>query len=133
MTPEGGFAILVTADEAIAVGETCAVIQGGTTDRVKRTPISGNENDMPVGIAYTAAASAGSTFWMVTTGRVAVKPDAGVTAAKGYIITTSSTTAGRVAQAAVAPASATHFKECGHFLVAGTGAGIAADALVHFN
>ena len=133
MTAEGGFAILMTADEAIAVGNVCASIQGGTANRVKKCPISGNENDMPIGVAYTTAAGAGSTFWMVVSGRVGVLPDAGVTAAQGYIITTSSTTAGLVAQAAMAPAATTHFKEIGHFLTTGSGNGAITDAIVHFN
>ena len=133
LTPEGGIATLMVADEAIAIGSVCSSIQGGTANRVKKTPISGNENDMPIGVAYSAAAAAGSTFWMVVTGRVGVLPDAGVTAVQGYIITTSATTAGLVAQAAVAPAAATHFEECGHFLTAGTGAGVITDAIVHFN
>lgn len=133
LTPEGGIATLVIADEAISVGHVCAIIQGGTANRVKRCPTSGNENDMPVGVAYSAAGAAGDPFWMVVSGRVGVLPDTGVTAAQGYILTTSATTAGLIAQAATAPAAATHFKEIGHFINTGSGAGVITDAIVHFN
>lgn len=133
LTPEGGFATLVVADEAISVGHVCAIIQGGTANRVKRCPTSGNENDMPVGVAYSAAGAAGDSFWMVVSGRVGVLPDTGTTAAQGYILTASATTAGLVAQVATAPAAATHFKEIGHFINTGSGAGVITDAIVHFN
>ena len=128
-----GIAILVTADEAIGKGSVCSVIQGGTANRVKKTPISGNENDMPIGVALTAAAGAGSTFWMCTNGLVQVLPDTGITAAQGYVITASSTTAGMVAQAATAPAAATHFKEVGHWATTGTSNGALTLAYIHFN
>jgi hypothetical protein len=133
LTPEGGIATLLVADEAIAVGHTVCFIQGGTANRVKKTPISGNENDMPIGVAYSASNAAGDSIWVVVSGRVGVLPDTGVTAAQGYVITTSATTAGLVAQAATAPAAATHFKEVGHFCTTGSGAGVITDAIVHFN
>jgi len=133
MTAEGGFAVLMTADETIAVGSVCSSFQGGTAGRVKKTPITGNENDMPIGVAYTAAAAAGSTFWMVVSGIVGVLPDTATTAAQGYVITTSAVTAGLVTQSATAPAAAVHFEEVGHFIATGSGAGAITNAVVHFN
>jgi hypothetical protein len=64
---------------------------------------------------------------------VLVKPESGVTAAKGYVLYTSTTTAGLAAQSATVPAAATHFREIGHFLANGTGANALTYALVHFN
>jgi hypothetical protein len=133
MTLEGGFATLVVADEAIAVGEVVAIIQGGTANRVKKCPTTGNENDMPIGVAYSSSGAAGDSIWIVVSGRVGVLPTSGVTAAQGYVLTASTTTAGRVDQAAAAPAAATHFKEVGHFINTGSGNGVITDAIVHFN
>jgi len=132
LTPEGGIATLMVADEAIAIGSMCSAIQGGTANRVKKTPTSGNENDMPIGVAYSTATAAGDSFWMVVSGRVGVLPDTGVTAAQGYVLYSSATTAGLVAQTA-SPSAGVHFKECGHFLNTGTGAGVITDAVIHFN
>jgi len=60
-------------------------------------------------------------------------PEAGVTATLGYVLYTSATTAGTVAQAATVPAAATHFKEVGHWAESGSDAGALARAVIHFN
>lgn len=134
LTPEGGIATLMTAGENLAAGEVVSVLQApsGADNTVHKTPISGNSNDMPMGVVY-AAATTGNDVWIVVSGACDVLPLAAVTAARGYIITASTTTAGRVDQAATAPAAATHFKEVGHFIATGSGAGVKTRAIVHFN
>lgn len=133
LTVEGGFYVAVTAQETLYRGEVVSVIQGaGGSDRqVKKTPTSGNENDMPIGVVY-ANVAAGSTAYIVTSGIAYVLPTAAVAPVRGYVITASTTTAGRVDQAATVPAAATHFKEVGHYIESAS-AGVAARAVIHFN
>lgn len=134
ITAEGGFFVKMTAGEALYRGEVVASIQGagGADGKVWKCPTSGNENDMPLGVVY-ADASANAEVWIVTSGIAYVLPTSGVTATRGYVITASTTTAGRVDQAAKVPKAATHFKECGHFIDTGSGNGALTRAIVHFN
>lgn len=134
LTPEGGIATLMTAGENLAAGEVVSVLQSpsGADNTVHKTPISGNSNDMPMGVVY-AAATTGNDVWIVVSGVADVLPTAAVTAARGYVMTASTTTAGRVDQAAAVPVAATHFKECGHFIATGSGAGAKTRAIIHFN
>ena len=131
-TGERGQCILMTADEAISKGNIISIIQGGTANRVKRTPISGNENDMPIGVALTIAAGAGNPFWMAISGIVQVLPESGLTPTQGYIIYTSASTAGTVGASATAPAMLTHFKECGHYTESAA-INTICKAIIHFN
>lgn len=133
LTAEGGFAILEVADEAIAVGEVVSIIQGGTANRVKKTPASGNENEMPIGVAYTASNAAGDSIWIVVSGHANVLPETGVTAAQGNVMITSTSQAGRVIQSATGGAVSQHWREVGHFCTTGSGAGVATEAIIHFN
>jgi hypothetical protein len=132
VTGEAGLQIAAIAGTTIAKWNVLSYIQGGTNLQVSPTPISGNENDMPMGVAY-AAATAGNPVWVWVSGICQVLPEAGVTATLGYIITTSATTAGTIVQAATAPAAATHFKEIGHFAESGSWAWALALATIHFN
>lgn len=134
ITKEGGFWVRMVAGEALYRGEVVASIQGagGADGKVWKCPTSGNENDMPLGVVY-ADASANAEVWIVTSGIAYVLPLAAVTATRGYVITASTTTAGRVDQAATVPAAATHFKEVGHFIDTGSGNGALTRAIVHFN
>lgn len=133
-TVEGGFAIKAVAGEALVKGEIVSSIQGvgGADGKLFKTPVSGNENDMPLGVVY-ANADADADVWVITSGIAEVLPQAGDTAARGYVLTASTAAAGRVAQAATAPAAATHFKEVGHWIDTGSGAGVITRAMVHFN
>lgn len=131
-TTERGQCILMTADEALSKGNVCSFIQGGTSNRVKKTPVSGNENDMAVGVAITSAAGAGSTLWMAVSGIVQVLPETGTTPTLGYVITTSGSVAGTVTQSASAPATATHFKEVGHWCET-VAINTICKAIIHFN
>jgi hypothetical protein len=87
---------------------------------------------MPIGAVY-ANALANADVYVVVSGIANVLPEAGVTAARGNIIYSSTSEAGRVAQATSVPAAATHFTECGHFLDTGSGNGAATRAVLHFN
>lgn len=127
LTPEGGYAVLFTAAEALSQGEIVYFAQGGTADNVSKAPAG---NEMPVGVVYASAAQ-GASVWVVTTGRVKVLPEAGITAAMGYVLYVGAT-AGRAGQSATAPAN-DHWKEVGHWAATGSGAGALTYALVHFN
>lgn len=131
-TADGGFAVKLTAGENLNAGEVVSLIQGGTNGTVLKTPISGNENDMPMGVVY-ASALLNAEVIVVVSGIAKVLPTAGVTAARGYILIASTTTAGRADQAATAPAAATHFKEIGHWIDTGSGNGVMTRAIIHFN
>jgi hypothetical protein len=130
LTPEGGFAVKVVAGEAVALGEVVySKVSGGADGKVWLNPIDG---DMPIGVVY-AAAAADADLWVVTSGIASVLPNAADTATRGYVIVSSSTTAGRVDQSATVPSAATHFREVGHWIDTGSGAGAATRAIVHFN
>lgn len=132
VTDEGGFAIKLTAGENLSKGEVVALIQGGTDNQVLKTPTGGNENDMPIGVVYADALS-GANVWVVVSGVAKVLPQAADTAARGYHLSASTSTAGRVAQAATVPVEATHFREIGHWIDTGSGAGVITRAVIHFN
>ena len=130
LTPEGGFAVLLRAGEDLVAGEVVYIPQTGTgyDGEVRKAPTS---SDMPIGVVY-ADAKVTEGVWIVTNGRVAVLPETGVTAARGNVIFTSASQAGRVDKSATAPVN-DHWREVGHYLVNGTGNGVAAMAILHFN
>jgi hypothetical protein len=130
LTPEGGLAILLRAGEDLVAGEVVYIPQTGTgyDGEVRKAPTG---SDMPIGIVY-ASAKVTEGVWVVTNGRVAVLPEAGITAARGNVIFTSASVAGRVDQSSTAPVN-DHWRECGHFLVNGIGNGAATMAIIHFN
>lgn len=127
ITADGGYAVLLTAGENLYLGEVVYIATAD--DTVYKAPTS---NEMPVGVVY-ANATTGNGVWVVVSGRVKVLPESGVTATRGYVMTTSTTEAGRVEQSATVPAITTHMREVGHFLNSGSGNGIASFAIVHFN
>jgi hypothetical protein len=126
-TSEGGLAVEVIAAENLAEGE---LVMAGTVDgKVVKNAVN---NDTPLGYVY-AAASANASVWIVVAGIAKVLPNAADTAGRGYIIYSSETTAGRAGQSATLPSVDKHNREAGHFIDAGTGAGVLTRALVHFN
>ena len=127
ITTEGGYAVKMTAGENLYAGEVVGV--GSADSTVVKAPIN---SDMPIGIVY-ADATSGNSVWVVVAGLAYVLPNASNTAVRGDVMTVSSTTAGRVDQSATVPAATTHFRECGHFVAAGTGAGVKTLAIIHFN
>lgn len=86
---------------------------------------------MAVGVVY-ADADSGNPVWIVTSGIVAVRPESGITAARGNVIFASSSESGVVDQSSTVPTT-DHWAEVGHFLDTGTGDGAATRAIVHFN
>jgi hypothetical protein len=92
VTGEAGLQVAAVAGATIAKGNVLSYIQGGTNLQVSPTPVSGNENDMAIGVAY-AAATTGNPVWVWVTGICQILPEAGITATLGYILTTSATTA----------------------------------------
>lgn len=130
VTEEGGLAVKVVAGENLVRGEVVYVKStSGADGKVWKNPIDG---DMPVGIVY-ANADADAEVIIITNGIAYVLPNAADTAVRGNVIFSSSTTAGRVDQAASTPAATQHFRECGHWLDTGSGAGTITRAIVHFN
>lgn len=69
VTLEAGLQVRLTAGATIAKGNVLSFIQGGTSKQVSPTPISGNENDMPMGVAYNAA-TVGNPVWVWTNGSI---------------------------------------------------------------
>ena len=129
-TKYGGYAIPLVAGENLAEGEVVMITQAGGADgKVYKNAV---DSDMPVGVVY-ADALADAAVYVVVIGIAYVLPNAADTAVRGYIIYSSSTTAGRVNQATAAPAIAVHVREVGHFLDTGAGAGVKTRAVIHWN
>lgn len=130
-TPDGGLAIMLVAGEDLARGEAVQITQGagGADGKVFKNAVDG---DMPIGVVY-ADASANDDVAVVVSGIAYVLPNSGDTAVRGYIIYSSGSAAGRVAQATSIPAVAAHNREIGHLLESGSGAGVAVRAVLHFN
>lgn len=129
MTLEGGYAIKLIAGEALYKGEIVYMDISGVDLKVKKNPIDG---DMPIGVVHADAAN-DAAVWIIVSGVAEVLPDSSVTATRGYVIYSSSTTAGRVEQAATVPAVTQHFREVGHFIATGSGNGALTKAIIHFN
>lgn len=127
LTKDGGYATRFIAEEALNVGE---VVQVGTANgKVVKNAV---DSDMPIGVVYETAAQ-NNEVWIVHAGVAYVLPNASDTATRGYIIHSSSTTAGRASQSATLPAVAQHNREIGHFIETGSGAGAMARAILHWN
>lgn len=132
-TPDGGVAVALVAGEALNLGEVVAIKQAGGADgKVWKCPTTGNELDMPMGVVW-ASASADAAVWIVVAGRVLILPEAATTATRGYVLEASTATAGRAAQSATSGGTASHWREVGHWLADGSGAGAATMAVLHFN
>jgi hypothetical protein len=129
ITAEGGYAVKLIAGEALNKGEVVYINPAGADNNVYKAPTS---NEMPIGIVYATVTST-SSVWIVVSGIAEVLPETGITAVRGDVIYTSASQAGRVEQAASVPVAATHFRECGHFLANGSGAGVLTKAILHFN
>jgi hypothetical protein len=130
-TSERCFCVKVVCAATTTKGAVLCYGQGGTARQVDICPISGNTQDMPVGIALSDG-SAGSEIWMAATGIVQALPDLAITAAKGSVAYMGSTTAGRLAQT-TGIGTAQHWRECGHWTENGSGNGVLALLITHFN
>jgi hypothetical protein len=128
---ESYIAIKFTAQSNVLHGDVVCFDQSNN-QRVKPVPTGGNEHDMPMGVGVENI-DAGRSGWVAIIGLVFVNPDDAITAVRGYVLTTSTTTAGRVAQTATVPAAAVHFDEVGHWYEDGSGNGKSSRAIIHFN
>jgi hypothetical protein len=129
-TRYGGYAVKLIAGENLAEGEVVQITQGagGATMTVFKNAVN---SDMPMGVCY-AAATLGNPVYVVVAGVGYVLPNPNDAPTRGYVIYSSSSTAGRVDQANAVPAVATHIKEVGHWLETAAG-GVKARAIIHFN
>ena len=129
-TQYGGYAVKAIAGQALVEGEVVQITQGiaGATMTVFKNAI---DSDMPVGVCYADAAQ-GASVYVVVSGVGYVLPNAADSPARGYVIYSSSTTAGRVSQANAVPAITIHVREVGHWLES-TAQGVKARAIIHFN
>lgn len=128
-TPYGGHSVWLIAGEDLVEGEIVAIPQSGSSMVVVKNPI---DSDWPIGAVY-ANANVGELVQVVVGGIAYVLPEAAVTAVKGYIIYSSDATAGRVDQSATTPSVTQHNREIGHLLESGSGAGVKARAILHWN
>lgn len=132
-TGESGTATKELAGEALAKGEVLCSLILGTGKKITKIPTTGASHSMPIGVVLTAASGDGEYFWMAQPGsKVQVLPESGITAAKGNVLVTSTSAAGRVAQYSTVPTS-DHWDEVGHWLEDGTGNGALTLAFLHFN
>ena len=131
LTPVGGVAVKMKADEALSKGEIVTCYQGGGALDVRKAPTTGDMQSMPIGAVYANAADQ-ADVWVVVSGIAEVLPEAGVTATIGYVAYTSGSEAGRAAQSATVPTSE-HWREFGHWAETGAGNGQLARMVLHFN
>jgi hypothetical protein len=127
INPYGGYDVWLNAEEALYQGE---VVKVGAADGGIVKAATGD--DMPIGTCYADIAN-GAGGWVTVGGIGYAKPEAGVTANRGDVIYVSAGTAGRVDQASTLPSVANHNREVGHFIYAGSGAGVATLAILHWN
>lgn len=132
-TPDGGLAVRALAGETLSRGNVVFVkIAGGADGKVWKTVYTDNESiQMPVGFVY-ADAAADAEVWIVTAGIAYALPETGVTVARGNVAFVSNAEAGRLEQSATVPTTE-HWRECGHWLDTGSGAGVLTRLFVHFN
>jgi hypothetical protein len=129
ITPYGGHSVWLIAGEDLVEGEIVYIPTTGDSKTVLKNPI---DSDMPIGAVY-ADAKIGELVQIIFGGIAYVLPEAAVTAAKGNILYSSNAEAGRVDQSAALPSVTLHNREIGHLLENGSGAGVKALAILHFN
>lgn len=126
-----GLAVSGIAHVDLALGDVVCYLQGasGQGTSFDKVPASGNELSMPAGVVF-AAASAGTTVWVIVAGYAIVQPIASIAPTRGYIIYTSGTTAGCVEQAS-AVLGVSDFRRVGYWADSGK-RGEAGLALLQF-
>ena len=128
-TPYGGHSVWLIAGEDLLEGEIVAISTTGVALTVVKNPI---DSDFPIGAVY-ANANVGELVQVVVGGIAYVLPEAAATLTKGYIIYSSDAEAGRVDQSSALPSVTLHNREIGHLLETGSGAGVKARAILHWN
>lgn len=119
------------AGDTIIKGQSIVLPQSGGPKIVIPCPITGDTQDMPGGISLDSV-TIGQVVRIAVKGIALALPDTGITAAKGNVAYSSSTTAGRLAQAA-GIGTAQHWRESGHWAETGSGNGALALLLIHHN
>ena len=131
LTPLGGLAVKLRADEALSEGEIVTFYQTGGALDVRKAPTAGDMLSMPIGAVYADAADQ-ADVWVVVAGIAYVLPESGITAAIGDVAFTSASEAGRADQDASVPTTE-HWREIGHWAENGAGNGLKARMVLHFN
>lgn len=126
LTKDGGYAVRMVAEENLATGELVEV--GTVAGKVLKASV---DEDGPIGVVFEGV-SANADVWIIVGGVGYVLPNAADTPTIGYIIYTSSTTAGRVSQSATLPAVEKHNREVGH-LIETCAQGALCRAIIHWN
>lgn len=87
---------------------------------------------VPIGVVVKDAVN-GSRVLFQYMGLAWVLPETAVTATKNYKMFSSGSQAGRVSLQSLLPSNQDHFRECGHVMEDGSGAGAIFRAVIHFN
>jgi len=126
ITPYGGLIVWYLAGEDLFEGE-CVYISA--TNTVKKNPVN---SDAPIGLVY-ASKNVGELVAIVVAGRGYALPESGVTGTAGYILYSSNAEAGRFDQSASIPGTTEHWREYGHVVETGSGAGVKVLVEIHKN
>lgn len=126
ISPYGGLLNEYIAGEDLLEGEAVYI---SSTNTVKKNPV---DSDTPIGVVY-ADAKVGDLVRVVVSGRGYALPESGVTATAGYFAFSSNAEAGRFDQAATIPATTEHWREYGHVVETGSGAGVKVLIEIHKN
>ena len=132
LTPEGGYAVLLTNKTGANSVKGSVVIADPAVDNAfEINPING---DMPFGVVYESGIADGSECWVVVSGIAEVLLVNTVASTRSYVAYSSGSVAGRIDIAASVPAATTHFKEIGHTLESKTGGtNVLCKCVLHFN
>jgi len=132
LTPEGGYAILLTNKTgANSIKGTVVYADPAVDSAFEVNPING---DMPFGVVYVSGIIDGSECWVVVSGIAEVLLVNTVASTRSYVAYSSGSVAGRIDIAATVPAATTHFREIGHTMESKTGGtDVLIKCLLHFN
>lgn len=120
---------ILTAGENLSRGEIVQPETGTGSLIVVKNAV---DSFVPIGVVVADALDTKKVLIQYA-GLAYILPEAAATFIKNYIIFSSGSEAGRAQQQAAVPANTDHFRECGHLLEAGIGAGALARAIIHFN
>lgn len=134
MTPEGGIAVqLVNKTGAASVAGSLVKAGTGVDESFVLAATTSYDH---CGVVYESGIADGSACWVVVAGIAEVLVDDSQAVARGDLILSSTTTAGRVdVSAAIPPVSdADHFREVGHAITAvSAGTNAKFKLLLHWN
>lgn len=125
--PFGGGVSFWTAGETLYRGENLYISQ--SNGKLYKAPTS---SDMAIGFCYRDC-SADDNCYFIRSGIAYVLPESGLSLSKGYVMTSSTSEAGRVQNASTVPSATQHFRETGHVLEDSSGNGVLTRGVVHHN